>query len=403
MSTAQINVHTQEFLENPNAALGCPHGRIKHLEGLSGPEFVGYETVRDVFRDARVRPKTAQVYLDMGVSEDSVIMEFLRKGNFNMMSNENHARIRPIIIKGFRPARIRAAEGMIRTIATELVDEMIAKGSPADLVADFSHHLSIRTISGFIGVPPEDVHEFESATVELILLGTVPFAPVIPRLEAALTKIHGYVASLIARRRAERREDFISDLVTLQEEGDDLSEDELIWSIVFVLLAGHDTTRAQIASTARLLIESGSWEQGAGDEKLVAAAVSEALRLYPAAYRFPRLAQEPLTVEDVDFEPGDLFAVNLAAAGRDPEVFEDPDSFVPGRERTFDIGFGFGGHHCIGWALATAEITQSMLELTSRLTDVQLHSDVVYKTGGTIGGPERVEISFTPRTTGGVA
>lgn len=397
MSTAAVNVNTQEFLENPNAALGCPFGRAKHIEGLAGPEFTSYDTVRSVFRDARVRPKNAKVYLDMGVSEDSVIMEFLRKGNFNMMTNENHARIRPIIIKGFRPGRIRDAEGMIRGIARELVDKMIAEGSPADIVSSFSHHVSIRTISGFIGVPPEDVHHFEDATIELILLGTVPFAPVIPRLEASLTKIYTYVKSLVERRRTEPAEDFISDLVALQGEGDDLSEDELIWSIVFILLAGHDTTRAQIASTARLLIDTGNWENAAADEKVVTAAVAEALRMYPAAYRFPRLAQEALEIEDLSFEPGDLFAVNLAAAGRDPEVFTNPDEFVVDRDTKFDIGFGFGSHHCIGWALATAEITQSILELTSRLTDVSLASEVVYKTGGTIGGPEIVKINFTPR------
>lgn len=398
MSTPEINVHTQEFLEDPNTALGCPFSRASSLIGTSGPEFFSYETVRDLFREPRVRPKNVQVYLDMGLTPESPIYEFLTTGNFNMMTDEAHRRIRPIILKGFRPARIRNIEPTIRDIARELVDEMIERGTEANFVHQFSHWLSIRTISAFIGVPREDVSVFENATVELILLGVVPFEPVIPRLEGALTQIYNYVQSLIERRKAEPGDDFISDLIEIQRGGEDLSEDELIWCIVFILLAGHDTTRAQIASTARALIASGNWERAATDPEVITGVVQEALRLYPAAYRFPRLVREDFDVEDRSFTAGDLLSLNIAAAGRDPEVFEHPD--VVDLERTgekFDIGFGHGQHHCIGWALATAEITQSMLELTSRLTDVELVGDIEYRTGGVIAGPEFMNIRYTER------
>lgn len=398
MSTPEINVHTQEFLEDPNTALGCPFSRAKSLVGTSGPEFFSYATVRDLFREPRVRPKSVQVYLDMGLTAESPIYEFLTTGNFNMMTDEAHRRIRPIILKGFRPARIRNIEPTIRNIARELVDEMVAQGNEANLVHQFSHWLSIRTISAFIGVPREDVKAFKDATIELILLGVVPFQPVIPRLEAALIQISSYVRSLIERRKVEPSDDFISDLIEIQRSGEDLSENELIWCIVFILLAGHDTTRAQIASTARALITSGNWERAATDPEIIGGVVQEALRLYPAAYRFPRLVREDLEVEDQSFHEGDLLSLNIAAAGRDPEAFENPD--VVDLERAgekFDIGFGHGQHHCIGWSLATAEITQSMLELTSRLTDVEIIGDVEYRTGGVIAGPEVMNIRYSER------
>ncbi|MFD4422922.1 cytochrome P450 [Agromyces sp. NPDC058484] len=394
-----MNVQTQAFLESPNSALGCPHARLAHTDGISGTEFFGYDTVRALFRDDRIRPKTAQVYLDMGVTKGSPIYEFLQRGNFNMMPQEDHDRLRPLILRGFRPARIRTAEPAIQQIADGLVDQIITSGGTANLVADFSHHLSIRTISHFIGVPAEDVHRFEDATVELILLGAVPFAPAIPRLEEALVEISTYVDSLVTARRVQPGDDFISDLIALESEGDKITQEELVWSIVFLLLAGHDTTRAQIASTARLLISTGQRDAAAEDDTLVKQLLKESLRIYPAAHRFPRVVREPLEVEGLSFEPGDRLALNLAAAGRDPSVFENPDDVVLDRPAPgYEIGFGYGGHHCIGWGLATAEITIGVQTLVDRLTNVDIVGDVVYKTGGTIAGPEVLDITFSPRT-----
>jgi cytochrome P450 len=267
----------------------------------------------------------------------------------------------------------------------------------SDVVADFTHHLSIRSIAGFIGVPPEDVHEFEAATVELILLGAVPFMPVVPRLETALNRIFAYIRQLVSRRRAQPCEDMISDLVAVQS-GEQMSEAELIWCIVFLLLAGHDTTRFQIAATVRAILDAGLWEDIAADPDLVAPAVREAHRLYPAAYRFPRVVLEPFEVEGIRFQAGQLLSLNLAAAGRDPARFAEPDRFDPRRSGpAFEIGFGYGGHHCIGWALATAEITQSVRTLTSRLTNVAIAEPVEYKVGGVIAGPERLVITHAPR------
>ena len=399
----QIDVHNQAFLEDPNGALAGDGARLSHALGTSGPEYFSYGTVRSLFRDKRLRPKTAQVYLDMGLARSSVIHEFLEKGNFNMMPTPDHDRLRRLMMKGFRPSRIKAAEPVVRRIADDLVDEILARQDDedqgaADLVQDFSHHLSIRSISAYIGVPPEDVARFEDATVELLLLGTVPFLPGVPRLERALAKLYDYIQTLVEQRRARRTEDFISDLVGVQEEGEKLTEAELIWNIVFLLLAGHDTTRAQIASAARGLIDSASWEAVATDEALLPTMVQESMRLYPASYRFPRVVLEALEVEGRRFAPGDLLSVNLAGAARDPEAFTDPDRFDLYRTgRAWDLGFGHGSHYCLGWALATAEIEQGIAALTQRLTDVRRTGPVEYVVGGVIAGPERMPVAFTTR------
>lgn len=392
-----VDIHSRAFLENPNAMLMRDGSRIAVAAGTSGPEFFTHAAVSELFRDPRLRPKTAQVYRDMGLSADSPIYAFLTNGNFNMMSAEGHARLRPIIMKAFRPARIKEAGDMIRAIAEKLVEPMRAR-QRSDVVADFSHHLSIRSIAGFMGVPPEDVHEFESATVELILLGTVPFLPGVPRLEAALNRIFAYIERLVAQRRASPRDDMISDMVAVQSGGDQMSETELIWSLVFLLLAGHDTTRYQIAATVRALVEAGLWEEVAARPDLIPAAVKETHRMYPASHRFTRVVLEPLEFQGIEFSPGQLLSLNLAAAGRDPTRFADPDRFDLHRTGpAFEVGFGYGNHHCIGWALATAEISLSIETLTRRLTDVAIAEPVEYKFGGVIGGVEKLVITHAAR------
>lgn len=392
----EIQVHNRDFLERPNDRLQRDGTRLAVARGTSGPEFFSYEAVEALFKDARIRPKTAEVYLDMGLSKDSPIYEFLQNGNFNMMPVPDHDRLRPLILKGFRPKRIKDFTAQIAAITEGLVTSLRSRGS-CDVIADFSHHVSIRSIASFIGVPESDVHHFEDATVELILLGTVPFMPGVPRLEAALRKIFAYIETLIADRKANPRDDFISDLISTAAE-DEMTEAELIWCIVFILLAGHDTTRYQIASTTRGIIESGTWEAIAADPALIPKAVSEAHRMYPAAYRFPRLVLEEFEHGGITFKPNDLLSLSLVGAGRDPERFPNPDRFDLTREgQGFAIGFGHGAHHCIGWALATTELTEAIRSLTRHLTDVRIEGEIEYKVGGVIAGPEKMTISFKAR------
>jgi cytochrome P450 len=395
-SLVQMDVHTQAFFEQPNAFISRGGQRLPYVNGRSGPEFLTYNAVEAIFRDQKVRPKTAEVFVNMGLSRTSPIYDFLQYGNFNMMPRVDHDRIRPIIMKGFRPQRIGEATPLIRAIARELTDELLKKNE-CDVVADFSHHLSIRTIAAFIGVPAEDIQYFQDATVEFILFSTVPFLPGVPRLEKAMERVFGYLNGLLEKRRAMPQGDFVSDLIALQSDGQ-LSKDELLWCIVFMLLAGHDTTRFQIASTIRAIINAGLWEKIAAEPALATPALKEAHRMYPAGWRFNRVVLEPVEVDGLPFKEGDIITVNLVAAGRDPARFADPDTFDLARAgKGYDVAFGHGAHHCVGWALATAEIRESVQELTQRLTDVSLTGAMEYGIGGTIAGPEHLKMRYRAR------
>ena len=399
-SLPQLNTHTREFLDDPNSLLGAGPDRVTFARGVQGVEVFPYDWVRGLFRDRRIVPRDPAYFERLGVPKDSHIMSYLVEGNVNLTWPENHDRLRPILVKGFTPRRIEAARPMIREIANDLIDKMLARGS-ADFVRDFSHHLSIGVISRFLGVDPEDIPLFENATVDQRLLGQIPLEPVLPQLNKSLGTVADYSARLVARRRAKRANDFISDLIEAQEGGDKLTEAQLVWSIAGMLLAGHDTTRYQIGSAVRCLVESGQWDALVTRPDLIPSAVNESMRIYPAVPRQVKLLDDDMEIGGERFRKADIVVLNLAAAGRDPAAFPDPGKFDLHRAEAswYDIGFGYGAHYCIGIALAKAEMCESLALLTQRLRNVRFAGEIEVKPVGVICGPDSMPITFEARPT----
>lgn len=390
------NTRNAAFFDDPNGWMQRhAGGRHPVVRGDGGAEFHGYELVRACFRDRRITPRTAGYYARMGVSPR--IADFVRYGGLAFLPEEQHDRLRALQVKGFLPRRIEAARPYIRAVAGELLDAMLAKGG-GDFVEEFSHHLSIRAVCRFIGIPESDVPRIDRATVELQVFGAVPFAPMMPRIEAALAVLGDYSAEFVERRRRERQSDFISDLITLQEEGGVISREELVWSITNLLLAGHDSTRLQLASLMRASIESGRWNDLAQRPDLLPAAINEAMRLYPVTVWQTRIVSEPMRIAGENFAAGEAITLNLGAAGRDPAAFANPDRFDPDRtEPPYDIGFGHGMHYCVGHALAKAEMVETMALLTARLRPPTLTRPPRLRQIGMLCGPEELAVGFAPR------
>jgi cytochrome P450 len=397
-----IDTQIQAFYDHPNSLIGGAPGnrgarRVLARNGM-GVEIYAYDIVRECFRDndKRLRPRTKEYFARRGASP--LVLEYVSSGSVSFLDTDKHQRVRPILVKGFTPRRIENFRTVIRRLADDQVDRILGMGGQCNFVADYSHHFTIQSIARFIGVPPEDVPVFEKATVEFRLLGQVPLAPGLPRLEAAFTQVADYGKSLIARRRARREEDFVSDLIDAQEAGDKLSERELMWSMVNLLNAGHDTTRFQLGSCVRALVEAGAWETVAAHPELIPEAINESMRLYPATPRQVRVALEDLEIAGEPFQRDDVVILNLSGAGRDPDFFPDPDRFDLARQAPkYDLGFGYGAHYCLGNALAKAEMTEALTVLTQRLRDVEFTGPVEVKPTGVICGPEVVPIRFKAR------
>ena len=380
---------------DPNAQFrGCPM-RPQIARSRYGVELLGYELVRDAFRDPRMTPRTVEYFEARGATP--LILEFIGEGNLNFMAREKHDRIRAIVGKAFTRGRIEDFRPHMRRIANGLIDQFIDKGE-ADLVGDFCHTYPISVFAQFMGVPEADVPLFADATVQLRMLGQVPFSPGIPALEAALTFLRDYITRLVAERRAAPRDDFVDALIALQASGEKLSEQELIWGLVFLMLAGHDTTRFTLAGCLHSLIDNGLWDTMADDAERGAEAVAESMRARPGTPRQMRLVAESFESEGHRFEAGDVVSLNLCAAGRDPAAFPDADAFRLGRDDpAYLIGFGFGRHVCIGQLLAKTEMAEAVAVVAGRLTEVAINAAPRLKPTGVIAGFDSLPVRFEPR------
>jgi cytochrome P450 len=313
-----------------------------------------------------------------------------------MFPKVKHRRIRRLSVAAFNARGFEGARRTVNKLANDLLDTFIDRGR-CNLTADFTHHLSIGGVAAFVGIKREDVPTFDHATVELRLIGQVPIGPGLPRLDAALATLKDYGGRLIDEKRRNPGDDYLTDLIAARDEHGQMSELELIWSVANVLLAGHDTTRYQIASLARAVIDAGDWERLFKNPELIPAAVAEAMRFYPATPRQTKIAQEPVEFGGVRFERGDIIVLNMSAAGRDPARFDNPDAFIIGRQPDSKIGFGLADHLCLGQLLARAELEEGIRVLTSRVTDVAIDGPIEMKPTGTIAGIEVLPLRFRKR------
>jgi len=390
-----IATNSDAFYLDPDSVLPPgPRPEIAHSE--YGIELLSYPVVRQAFRDRRMEPRDVAYFKALGASE--IILEFIREGNLNFMAPDKHDRIRPILVKAFTNSRVDSFRPDIRRIANDLIDRFVGDGR-ADLVGQFCHEYPISVIAQFVGLPEQDVPEIANATMHLRMLGQKPFAPGMPVLEKALRYLHDHIENLVARRRSEpAHDDFLGALIALRDGGEDLSDKELIWGVAFMMLGGHDTTRYTLAGALMSILEAGLWEQLAGDPAPILDVIADSMRLHPGTPRHMRVVHEPLEVAGYALKPGDVVSLNLAMAGRDPAVFEEPATLrCPRRDPAYDIGFGFGRYACIGQTLARTEMAEAIGVLTQRLAAVELAGEPRLKPTGVVAGFDSIPVRFRVR------
>ncbi len=391
-----IVTNSDAFYLDPDSVLPAgPRPAIARSE--YGIELLSYPVVRQGFRDKRMQPRDEAYFRSIGASE--LILEFIREGNLNFMAPDKHDRIRPILVKAFTTSRVDSFRPEMRRIANELIDQLIDAGH-ADLVAQFCHEYPISVIAQFVGLPAQDIPEISQATMHLRMLGQKPFEPGMPVLEKALAYLYGHVGDLLEKRRAAPPEDdFLGALIALADGGEDLSDKELIWGVSFMLLGGHDTTRYTLSGALMSVLETGIWEDLAKDPGPIPDVIADSMRLHPGTPRQMRVVHEPLEVAGQALVPGDVVSLNLSAAGRDPEVFDEPASLrCPRSDPAYDIGFGFGRYACIGQTLARTEMAEAIGALTRRLTDVALDGEPLLKPTGVVAGFDSIPVRFRARS-----
>jgi cytochrome P450 len=205
----------------------------------------------------------------------------------------------------------------------------------------------------------------------------------LPALERAAAEFVEYTRALIADRRGSPGEDLISELITAEEEGDRLSEDEVVHLTSAILVGGVDTTQAQLAQALILFARHpDQWRLLAERPELAPQAVEEVLRFEPITPITARITLEDIDYDGVTFPKDTLVFAAAVAANRDPAAYEEPERFdiTADRGRSKPLTFGAGPHFCLGANLARAELQEALTFLAPRMPGLELDADPVYDT-----------------------
>lgn len=321
-----------------------------------------------------------------------------RRKSILAMEGADHARLRRLVAPAFTPQAADRLRPFMRQVVGDLVDAFAESGR-CEVVADLCEPYPIPIICELLGAPKEDWRQFSAWATDIFRIFNQNLAEDLPLIEAADAALEAYLVELITERRRSPKDDLLSALIAIEEAGDRLSNDELVSMAVAVLMAGTDTTRNQLACCLALFAEHpDQWALLAAQPELVPRAVEESMRYLGAVRGTVRWAPEDIVFNDVLFPQGTLVFVSLASANRDTLSYLEPETFDITRERgTQQMTFGSGIHHCMGAALARAELQESLTLLARRMPDLAVDGPVEWKpTTFGIWGPARLPLRFTP-------
>ncbi|GEN53786.1 cytochrome P450 family protein [Halobacillus faecis] len=303
------------------------------------------------------------------------------QNEFNIFQNmmldvdpPDHTRLRRLVQPYFNPKTIKQLEPRIREIADDLLNQMKQKETTVDLIDDYAFPLPIIVISEMLGVPAEDRDKFRTWSNTIVSASNEMDPDFMDDVEAFTT----YLTELFEQRKAEPQDDLVSHLIQTEEDGQQLTRNELYSMIVLLIIAGHETTVNLIGNTMYALFEHPEQlEKVKADPTLIPGAIEEGLRYYsPVDFSTARWADEDIDFHGQLIRRGDFILASISSANRDEEKFERASHFDVTRERNAHVAFGFGIHFCLGAPLARLEGKIALEKLLSTLPDIHLNRDV---------------------------
>ena len=298
----------------------------------------------------------------------------LMKRTLLYMDPKAHDRIRAMLARHFSPRAISRYHGLMQEVVDGLLDHA-EEAREVDLVRDLAYELPTAVICGILGVPREDLSIFHRWLYDFARRGDVSgITPeVIAGGESATEGFTSYFLEQIAARRASPRDDLMTRLVEVRDEQGSLTDDELVALCILMIQAGHETTADMIGlGMLALLRHPDQMALLRREPGLIRNAVEEMLRYDGSNQLVQRVSNEDFELEGTLVRAGEVCSIFTGSAGRDPEVFEDPDRFDIQRPGRPHFGFGGGTHVCLGAALARSELQIMFGSMIARFDRIEL-------------------------------
>ena len=334
--------------------------RVRTAVGDLAWLVTGYEEVRRLLADERLgrsHPEPAKA-ARLGES----VLFGGPMGSYDTEQADN-ARLRSLLQPHFSPRRMRAFRPRVEELTAGLLNDLAEHGPPADLHQALALPLPVQVICELLGVPYADREQFRAWSEAV---GDVRDPA---RSEHGLGELFGYGRQLVARKRKQPGDDFISGLCA-----DDLGDDEIAMLSMGLLFAGHETTVAAIGMGALCLLANPGQQQAlVKDPGRITTAVEEILRAPGrGGGGIPRYARIDLQIGEATVRAGDLVLLDNRAANHDPTVFPSPGRYDITRQGQAHLSFGHGAHYCLGAPLARIELQAAFSQLLARFPKMRL-------------------------------
>jgi len=351
--------------------------------------------VDDIVSPENTRQLETEMKMMQGIF-DGPIFDFIAQVML-FANGDVHQRRRQPVARTFAFKLMEAMRPKAVVVAAEIINEHLGKG-PFDFLKEFAAQIPARIIADILGIPRADLPVFMkwiSDTAEAI-----GFVDVSRRaaIEQSLTEFNAYVDKLLNDRRANPREDFLSDYVAATAASGDLSEIEIRTQIVGLILAGSDTTRNSMCmSLYQLLQHPEQWAALVADpDGLKKKASEEGLRFEPVVSGIPRVTTKDLEIEGYLIPAGAVLMVSILSVLRDPEVYADPESFNIHRtdQQRWHLAFGAGAHRCAGEALARVELEETLATIARLAPKTRIVGAPPKLQPGAIRTVDQIQVEF---------
>ena len=283
-----------------------------------------------------------------------------------------HRRLRSLVNKGFSPRAVGMLTERVAGLADETLDGLSQKKAPFDLLSDYARPIPMRVIADMVGVSGDEAREF--AEVVSTITEGLSGIKMVRTLFWDLRQAQRFVRELIQRKREQPGEDILSELIQAEDEGERLTEDELVAMVFLLMTGGFETTLHLITNSVRTLLENpDQLERLRADDELWTSGLEEIVR-----YRGPihgtklQYAAEDVTLHGVKIAQGSPVMPMLGAGNHDPRAFEKPEEFDVARTPNHHLGFGYGPHFCLGRQLALMEARVALKTIFEAYPDLSL-------------------------------
>jgi cytochrome P450 len=352
---------------------GAVH-RATLADGHEAWLVVRFDEAMTALKDPRLS-KDMHTALAMGsevVAEGLPGPEFAR--HMLTVDPPDHTRLRRLVSAAFSPKRVDGLGPRVRSITDDLLDQVAAQGpeGPVDLVATFAFPLPFTVICELLGMPQADRARLGGEFARLL----VPTSTAADYAEAkkASDAVVGMLRDLVTTKERDPGDDLVSALISARDGDERLTSQELLSTIFQLMVAGHDTTASLIGnSVAALLRNPEQLTKLQDDPSRIRPAIEEFLRFdAPVPHSTFRYAVEPVSIGGVTIPAGAQVIICLAAANRDADKYEHPDSLDVDRAVVRHLAFGHGVHHCLGAPLARMEGQTALATLLRRFPELAL-------------------------------